>query len=94
MTMLDVLALLAGAALGWASGSLKAHLHCLRRPRASLRAGGSGYPDFATLPAPVRDLSRAVGSRRVARVGVAEGSAAARPGVALEGAGASRLRYC
>jgi hypothetical protein len=34
MTMADVLALLVGAALGWASGALKAHLHSLRRPQA------------------------------------------------------------
>jgi hypothetical protein len=92
MTMLDVFALLAGAALGWASGSLKAHLHCLRRPQASLRAGGSCHPDLVTLPAPGRDQPRAVGSRRVAHVGVAGGSAAARPGVAPERASASRLR--
>ena len=40
MTILDVLAFLVGAALGWASGTLKAHLHSLRRPTASLRPGG------------------------------------------------------
>jgi hypothetical protein len=54
MTMLDVLALLVGAALGSASSALKAHLHSLRRPPASLRAGGECHRGVPALPAPVQ----------------------------------------
>ena len=50
----NVLALLLGATLGWASGALKAHLHSLRRPQAFLRAGGECRLDLPVLPAPVR----------------------------------------
>ena len=38
MSMLDVLAFLIGAALGWGFGALSAYLHSLHRPQGALRA--------------------------------------------------------
>jgi hypothetical protein len=51
VTTLDVLAILVGAALGRGSGALKAQLHSLRRPQASLRAGDECRPGLAALKA-------------------------------------------
>ena len=47
MTILEMVAALVGAALGWASGTLKAQLHSLRRPPSSLGSGGECHPGLA-----------------------------------------------
>ncbi len=47
MTMPDLLALLAGAALGWVSGAWLAQLHSLRRPPASLGPTWKRHRDVA-----------------------------------------------
>jgi len=52
MTILEVVVLLVGAALGWASGALKAQLHSLRRPQSSLGPGGECHRGLATAAAP------------------------------------------
>lgn len=54
MTILEVVAILVGAVLGWASGALKAHLHSLRRPQGSASAGDESHPDVAAQPDPRR----------------------------------------
>ncbi len=52
MTILEVVAILVGAALGWVSGTLKAHLHSLRRPQSSVGADDESHPDLAAPPGP------------------------------------------
>jgi hypothetical protein len=50
MTMLEVVAALAGAALGWSAGALKAQLHSLRRPQRSPGSGGDSIVTSARAP--------------------------------------------
>jgi hypothetical protein len=52
MTILEIVAVLVAAALGWASGALKAHLHSLRRPPSSL--GSDCRPGLAVLAEPAQ----------------------------------------
>lgn len=54
MTVVEVVAILTGTVLGWASGTLKAHLHSLRRPQGSAGAGDESHPDVAASPDPRR----------------------------------------
>ena len=63
MTILEAVALLVGAALGLASGALKAHLHSLRRPQCSLRAGSDGQGDHAMATEPRRSTGPAADER-------------------------------
>lgn len=55
MTIVEVVAILVGAALGWASGALKAQLHSLRGPQGSLGSGGDCRRGFTAPAAPRRD---------------------------------------
>jgi hypothetical protein len=54
MTMLDVFAVLVGAGLGWAAGTLKAQLHSLHRPQGALQAGDECCRDLRAPLAPAR----------------------------------------
>lgn len=54
MTILEVVAILVGAVLGWASGALKTQLHSMRRPRSSLGSGGECHRDLGAGDAPQR----------------------------------------
>jgi hypothetical protein len=52
MTAVEILAAMLGAALGWATGSVKAWLHRLRRPPDSRSDGARHGQDAALSTAP------------------------------------------
>lgn len=71
MTAIEILAVILGAALGWATGSVSTRLHVLRRPPASHSEGQHHCEESSRSPVPVRTgANGSLEDRLASRVGM------------------------